>query len=117
MIMKKAILFTLAVLMTVGLAAQTRPPQQQKSPSERAKETVDYLAARMSLTQKKQDAMIPAYTTFFEQMGEAKKAQDTKKADAAKKTLDTSLKKILTEAEYKQATQLMEERYNAKGRP
>jgi hypothetical protein len=114
--MKTVISLILAVFLTIGLSAQTRPPQQQqrKSPEERAKATVEYLSSRMTLSQKKQDEMKTAYTTFFKETAEASDTHNPSKMETAKTDLDTRMKKILTEAEYKQVNQLLEERMKSR---
>ena len=106
--------FTLLLMFTIGLSAQTKPPQQQKPPADRAKDLVTYLASRMTLTQKKQDAMIPVYTTYFTKVASVRQSHDPSVMESSKKELDASLKKILTQDEIKQVDKLIEERMNSK---
>jgi hypothetical protein len=111
--MKKVLTVTLVLMMTLGLAAQTKPPQQQhqqKPPAERAQNLVDYLATKMKLSQKKQDAMVPVFATYFTDVSKASASHNPSGMETSKKKLDASMLKILTEAEYKQVNKLIEEK-------
>lgn len=107
---KLAMILPVMLLLSLSALAQGSRPMQPRTPEERAKGTVDYLAKNMTLTKEKQTAMVPLFVTFFNAMGEARKNSSTTAMETAEKNLGASLKKILTEPEAKEVKRLLDER-------